>query len=387
MHSKIVDISLRYRFFVILGVIGITALGIYQYSQLPVDAFPDISPVMVPVFAEAHGMAPEEVERLITFPIESAMNGLPGIRQIKSTSAFGMAVIYVYFQDDVDIYFARQIVSERLNEALAQLPEMHEPPALGPISTGLGQIFIYYLTLDPDVNTSGKDSSIYLREVNDWVVKYQLQTVPGVTDILSIGGYVLQYQIRINPHSLNKYKVGLEEVIEAVRENNRNAGGQFMLLGSEEYLVRGIGLLQDLEDIRNIHVKVIEGVPVKIGDLAQVSYGKEIRRGVVSRNGSEEVVSGIVLQLYGQNTSKVIERLYDKIPEVQASLPEGVTLVSYYEQAELVRQATWTVKKALLQGAVLVVMCAYVDNFHAADGNLGESHVFRRYRHWYRYAW
>ena len=359
MHSKIVDISLRYRFFVILGVIGITALGIYQYSQLPVDAFPDISPVMVPVFAEAHGMAPEEVERLITFPIESAMNGLPGIRQIKSTSAFGMAVIYIYFKDDVDIYFARQIVSERLNEALAQLPEMHEPPALGPISTGLGQIFIYYLTLDPDVNTSGKDPSTYLREVNDWVVKYQLQTVPGVTDILSIGGHVLQYQIRINPYSLNKYKVGLEEVIEAVRENNRNAGGQFMLLGSEEYLVRGIGLLQDLEDIRNIHVKVIEGVPIKIDDLAQVSYGKEIRRGVVSRNGSEEVVSGIVLQLYGQNTSKVIERLYDKIPEVQASLPEGVTLVPYYEQAELVRQATWTVKKALLQGAVLVIIVLF----------------------------
>ena len=359
MHSKIVDISLRYRFFVILGVIGITALGIYQYSQLPVDAFPDISPVMVPVFAEAHGMAPEEVERLITFPIESAMNGLPGIRQIKSTSAFGMAVIYIYFKDDVDIYFARQIVSERLNEALAQLPEMHEPPALGPISTGLGQIFIYYLTLNPDVNTSGKDPSTYLRELNDWVVKYQLQTVPGVTDILSIGGHVLQYQIRINPYALNKYKIGLEEVIEAVRENNRNAGGQFMLLGSEEYLVRGIGLLQDLEDIRNIHVKVIEGVPIKIDDLAQVSYGKEIRRGVVSRNGSEEVVSGIVLQLYGQNTSKVIERLYAKIPEVQASLPEGVTLVPYYEQAELVRQATWTVKKALLQGAVLVVIVLF----------------------------
>ncbi len=147
MHKKIVDISLRYRFFVILGIIAITVFGIYQYSQLPVDAFPDISPVMVPIFAEAHGMAPEEVERLITFPIESSMNGLPGVKQIKSTSAFGMAVIYVYFEDDVDIYFARRIVSERLNEALAQLPEMHEPPALGPISTGLGQIFIYYLIL------------------------------------------------------------------------------------------------------------------------------------------------------------------------------------------------------------------------------------------------
>ena len=368
MHNKIVDISLRYRFFVILGIIGITVLGVYQYSQLPVDAFPDISPVMVPVFAEAHGMAPEEVERLITFPIESSMNGLPGVRQIKSTSAFGMAVIYVYFEDDVDIYFARQIVSERLNEALAQLPEMHEPPALGPISTGLGQIFIYYLTIAPDVDTGGKDPTTYLREINDWVVKYQLQTVPGVTDILSIGGYVLQYQIRINPHALNKYKISLEEVVASVRENNKNAGGQFMLLGSEEYLVRGIGLLQDLDGIRNIHVKVIEGLPIKIGDLAEIAYGKEIRRGVVSRNGSEEVVSGMVLQLYGQNTSKVIESLYAKIPEVQASLPGGVSLVPYYEQAELVRQATWTVKKALLQGTVLVmiVLFCFLGNFRSA---------------------
>jgi len=368
MHNKIVDISLRYRFFVILGIIAITTLGVYQYSQLPVDAFPDISPVMVPVFAEAHGMAPEEVERLITFPIESSMNGLPGVKQIKSTSAFGMAVIYVYFEDDVDIYFARQIVSERLNEALAQLPEMHEPPALGPISTGLGQIFIYYLTIGPDVDTDGKDPTTYLREINDWVVKYQLQTVPGVTDILSIGGHVLQYQIRINPHALNKYKISLEEVVASVRENNKNAGGQFMLLGSEEYLVRGIGLLQNLDDIRNIHVKIIEGVPIKIGDLAEIGYGNEIRRGVVSRNGSEEVVSGMVLQLYGQNTSKVIESLYAKIPEVQASLPAGVNLVPYYEQSELVQQATWTVKKALLQGTVLVIIVLFVflGNFRAA---------------------
>jgi heavy metal efflux system protein len=368
MHKKIIDISLRYRFFVILAIFGITLLGIYQYTQLPVDAFPDISPVMVPVFAEAHGMAPEEVERLITFPIESAMNGLPGIKQIKSTSAFGMAIIYVYFEDDVDIYFARQIVSERLSEASAQLPEMHEPPALGPISTGLGQIFIYYLTMDPDVDTNGKEASTYLREINDWVVKYQLQTVRGVTDILSIGGHVLQYQIRINPHALNKYKISLEEVVESVRENNKNAGGQFMLMGSEEYLVRGIGLLQGLEGIRNIHVKVIEGAPIKIGDLAEVAYGKEIRRGVVSRNGSEEVVSGMVLQLYGQNTSKVIERLYAKISEVRASLPDGVHLHPYYEQAELVREATGTIKKALLQGAILVVIVlfCFLGNFRSA---------------------
>lgn len=360
MHSKIVHMSLHYRFFVILGILGITALGIYEYNQLPVDAFPDISPVMVPVYAEAHGMAPEEVERLITFPIESAMNGLPGVEQIKSTSAFGLAVIYIYFKDDIDIYFARQIVAERLSEALAQLPEMHEPPKLGPISTGLGQIFIYYLTMDEDTDTQGKDPAVYLREINDWVVKYQLQTVPGVTDILSIGGHVLQYQIRVNPHLLNKYGVGLEDIVSAVTKNNKNAGGQFMVMGSEEYLVRGIGLLEGLEDIRNIHIKVVDGNPVKIMNIAEVEYGKEIRRGVVSRNGSQEVVSGIVMKLFGTNTSQAIEGLYKKIPDVQKALPKGVNLVPYYEQSELIDQATWTVKKALLQGAVLVIIVLFL---------------------------
>jgi len=360
MHNKIVHISLHYRFFVVLGILAITALGIYQYNHLPVDAFPDVSPIMVPVFAEVHGMAPEEIERLITFPIESSMNGLPGVKQIKSTSAFGMAVVYVYFEDDVDIYFARQIVSERLNEALSQLPDMPEPPALGPISTGLGQIFIYYLTMDEDTETEGKDPATYLREINDWVVKYQLQTVHGVTDILSIGGHVLQYQIRVNPHLLNKYGIGLEDIVGAVNENNENAGGQFMVVGSEEHLVRGIGLIEDLEGIRNIHVKVVGGVPVKIRDIAEVEYGKEIRRGVVSRNGNQEVVSGIVMKLFGTNTSKAIELLYEKIPEVQRALPDGIELVPYYEQAELVDQATWTVKKALLEGAILVIIVLFI---------------------------
>ena len=368
MDQKVVDISLRYRFLVVIGIVVVLGYGAYQYTRLPVDAFPDISPIMVPIFAEAHGMAPEEVERLIVFPIESAMNGLPGVTQIKSTSAFGMAVVYVYFDDATDMYFARQIVSERLNQALAQLPEMHELPSLGPISTGLGQIFIYYLTLEPGADTQGKDADTYLREINDWVVKYQLQTVPGVTDILSIGGHVLQYQVRIDPNALSRFSVGLEEIVEAIRRNNRNAGGQFMVLGHEEYLVRGVGLLQDLQDIREIHVKTDGGVPIRIGDLAEVRYGQEIRRGVVSRNGTQEVVSGMVLQLYGENTSKVIERLYEKVPEVQASLPKGVRLVPYYEQAELVEQATWTVKKALLEGAalVLIVLVLFLGNVRSA---------------------
>lgn len=357
MIDNIIESSLRLPGLIILATVAIIGLGTYQYRKMPVDAFPDISPIMVPVFAEAHGMAPEEVERLIAYPIESAMNGLPGVEQIKSTSAFGMAVVYVYFDDDTDIYFARQLVAERMAGAMAELPDMHEPPALGPISTGLGQIFLYYLTADPDrVNTEGKPVNTWLRELNDWVIKFKLQTVPGVTDILSIGGHVLQYQVKVDPDRLRKYDLTLEGLVTAVNENNRNVGGQFLVLGSEEHLVRGVGLLEELEDIRSIPVKVEQGTPILLSDVADIEYGNEIRRGVVTRNGEDEVVSGMVLKLFGKNTSEVIERLYDKVDQVKESLPEGVELIPYYEQAELVRQATWTVKKALILGGILVLI-------------------------------
>ncbi len=360
MIDKLVEASLQAKGLVVLSVIAVIGYGAYQYQRMPVDAFPDISPIMVPVFAEGHGMAPEEIERLITYPIESAMNGLPGVTQIKSTSAFGLAVIYVYFKDSVDIYFARQLVAERLAAAAAELPELDEPPALGPISTGLGQIFIYYLTLDEDVDTEGKDPNTYLRELNDWVVKFQLKTVRGVTDILSIGGHVLQYQIRVDPDALLRYGLSLDDLVEAVRANNANVGGQFLVIGAEESLVRGLGLLQSLDDIRSIPVKVEDGVAIRLADIGDVVYGNEIRRGVVTRNGEQEVVSGIVLKLFGENTSQVIERLYEKVESVRASLPAGVSLIPYYEQAELVDQATWTVKKALVQGALLVFLTLFI---------------------------
>ena len=369
LEDRIIDTSLRTHGLVVIAVLGVIGYGVYAYSHMPVDAFPDISPIMVPVFAEAHGMAPEEVERLITYPIESAMNGLPGVRQIKSTSAFGMAVIYVYFHDDVDMYFARRLVGERLAAAMPHLPDMHEPPTLGPISTGLGQIFIYYLTATDQIDTEGKDVNTYLRELNDWVVKFQLQTVPGVTEILSIGGHVLQYQIRVKPYALRKYDLTLEELVEAVQANNDNAGGQFLVIGSEEHLVRGLGLLGDLEGIRSIPLKVVNGVAVRISDVAEVAYGREIRRGVVSLNGEGEVVSGMVLKLFGENTSEVIERLNAKVEELRESLGQrGVDLVAYYEQAELVEQATWTVKKALLIGAglVLLTLAVFLGNLRTA---------------------
>ena len=368
MINRMVESSLRLPGLVIIVLIAIIGLGIYQYNRMPVDAFPDISPIMVPVFAEGHGMAPEEIERLITYPIESAMNGLPGVTGIKSTSAFGLSVIYVYFEDDTDIYFARQVVAERLSSVIPELPEMDELPVLGPISTGLGQIFLYYLTLDESVDTGGKDPNTYLRELNDWVVKFKLQTIPGVTDILSIGGHVLQYQIRVNPNSLWEYGLTLADLVDAVNANNRNVGGQFLVVGSEEYLVRGIGLVESLDNIRNIAVKEDDGRPIFLTDVAEVEFGNEIRRGVVSHNGEKEVVSGIVLKLFGENTSEVIERLYTKVEEVRQALPEGVELTPYYEQAELVENATWTVKKALLLAGLLIgiILVLFLGNVRTA---------------------
>ena len=352
---------------VVLAVIVIITIGIRQYKEMPVDAFPDVSPVMVSIFCESHGMAPEEIERLITWPIESTMNGLPGVTMVKSTSAFGLAVIYVYFEDSVDIFFARQLVSERLSAAVADLPELEEKPTLGPITTGLGQVFMYYLKADPKiVNTEGKDLNTWLRELNDWVIKYQLQTVKGVTDVLSMGGHVLQYQIRLDPQKLLKYKLTIKDVIEAVNANNRNAGGQFITTDSEEMVVRGIGLLDSIGEMSNIPIKTTDGNPVLLSNIAEIDFGNEIRRGAVVKDEGEEVVSGIVLKLYGTNTSKVISRLNEKIEQIKTNLPKGVELVPYYDQAKLVNNATNTVINAIWQGALLVVavLLLFIGNWH-----------------------
>jgi cobalt-zinc-cadmium resistance protein CzcA len=368
MIQKLIGEVLKNRGLVVVALLGVVVLGVVEYRRLDIEAFPDISPVMVSVFAEAGGMAPEEVEQLVAYPIESAMNGLPGTTLIKSTSAFGMAVVYVYFTDDTDIYFARQLVAERLNAAMADLPELDEPPMLGPISTGLGQIFLYYLELEEGADTGGLDRLTYLRDVNDWIVKRQLQTVPGVTEILSAGGHVLQYQIKLDPYLLLQYNLGMEDVVAAVQANNRNVGGQYLQLNSEEHLVRGIGFLRNLDDIRGITIKTFDGTPVSVADVAEVEHGPALRRGMVTVGKGKEVVSGIVMKLFGANSSQVIDELYGKVEQVQAGLPEGVRLVPYYEQADLVDNATHTVNVALMQGMVLVllVLFAFLGCFRAA---------------------
>ncbi len=355
--KRMIQFIVKAKWAFVLLMFCVIGYGAYCYKEISRDAFPDISPVMVPIFAEVPGLAAQEVEMMVVQPIESTMCGLPGVELVKSTSSFGLGVVYVYFNDSTDIYFARQLTAERLSASESLLPPGMPKPELGPISTGLGQVFIYYLQADKSlVDTEGKELNSYLRELNDFVVKRQLQTVPGVTAILSMGGDVLQYQIQLDPVKMRRYDVSMQDVARIVRENNRNVGGQYVEIGAEEYLIRGVGLLKTLDDIRNLTVKESDGIPVRMDQVARVAYGPDIRRGVVTRNGEEEVVAGIVLKLFGENTSKVIAALHRKIESVQGSLPKGVKIIPYYDQADLVNNASKTVESALAQGILLVIL-------------------------------
>ncbi len=341
---------------VILFLAALTlGVGWWSYRNLPLDAFPDVSPNLVQIFTETRGLAPEEVERYVTYPIEVAMNGLPGVKKIRSVSNFGLSVVNVYFEDDVDIYFARQVVNERLQEAREQIPEGFGEPQMGPITTGMGQI-LYYLVED----TTGESDLMKLREVQDWIIKYNLQTVPGVTEVLSLGGYVRQYQVLVHPSALLKYDLTLQDIAEAIRRNNANTGAQFIVKNSEELLVRSVGMIHSLEDLARVVVKVEDGQPVYLRDVATLTFGGEIRRGLATMNGTREVVAGIVLKLFGENTSKVIQRVKERIQDINRMLPPGIRTLAYYDQAKLVRKSIETVSSALLQGIVLIILVQFL---------------------------
>ncbi|MGB1800883.1 MAG: efflux RND transporter permease subunit [Gammaproteobacteria bacterium] len=325
--------------------------GYRAYTQLPIDAFPDVSPNLVQVFTETEGLAPEEIEMYVTYPVEVAMTGLPGIDNVRSISNFGLSVVNVYFDDDIDIYFARQLVNERLQEAREQIPEGFGDPVMGPISTGMGLILFYYLE-----DTTGQYSLIELREIQDWIVKFNLQTVPGVTEILGIGGFEKQFHVEINPDALLRYSVSLNEVIGRIRANNLNVGAQFIEKNSEEFIVRSVGLAKGIDDLNNIIVKTVDGSPIFLGDLADIKMGGAIRRGLQTRNGVEEVIAGMVIKLFGTNSSTVIADVEKRLGEVNKILPEGIRIVPYYEQKSLVEACVKTVTDALVQGVALVVI-------------------------------
>ncbi len=352
MINNIVNFSLKQRLLIVMGAIIVMVAGVFSFKGLPIDAFPDVTPALVQVFTETEGLAPEEVEKLITYPIEVAMNGLPNIKKIRSISNFGLSVVNVYFKDGTDVYFARQLVQERLVQASGAIPEGLGEPGMGPISTGMGQILFYYL------DGSGYDQTA-LRTIQDWIIKFNLQTVPGVTEILSIGGDVKQYQVLVDPNRLMKYELSLHDIVTAVEENNLNVGASFLEKGKEEFLVRSVGWVSTIQDIGNIIITTRESTPVFLRDVARVQFGPEIKRGTSTRDGIGEIVVGFILKLYGQNTSFVIDAVKERIRQINDILPEGVGLIPYYDQADLVEKCVSTVKSALFQGIVLVMLVLF----------------------------
>ncbi len=363
--NTLVQLALRQRFLVITFALGVVGFGIYSMTKLNVEAFPDVTNIQVQINSSAPGLAAVEVEQLITFPIETVMNGLPDVVEVRSISKTGLSVVTVVFADDVDTYFARQLVLERLQVARERIPPGLGDPEMGPITTGLGQIYKYILV--------GEGRSVMeLRTLNDWVVKFQLRAVPGVTDVLSSGGEVRQYQVRVDPNRMLSYGLTLSDLRDAIAANNENVGGWYLEGDQQQTVIRGVGLVSGgrdgLKDIESIVLSSVNGTPVFIRDLAEVAYGPEIRQGAVTLNGEGEVVMGIVLQLKGANTKRVIEAVREKIESIQESLPEGVRIVPIYDQSVLVDKAVETVTDALKEAAILiaVVLFLFLWNVRAA---------------------
>tara|TARA_R110002012_G_scaffold149408_1_gene308428 strand:- start:933 stop:2138 length:1206 start_codon:yes stop_codon:yes gene_type:complete len=351
-----------------IAAFAMTLGGLFAFRALPVDAFPDVTPALVQVFTETEGLAPEEVERYVTYPIETAMSGLPKLKNMRSlahdltgeiymrsVSNFGLSVVNLYFEDGTDVYFARQVVGERLAEARGNIPDGFGDPQMGPISTGLGLILYFRLE-----DQTGARNLVEMREIQDWIVKYQLQTVAGVTEVLSLGGYEKQYQVRLDPDALLAYDIQIAEVISALERGNKTEGAQFLEIGSEQYTVRGVGLAKTISDLAEIVVNVEDGRTVRVRDLGHIIVGGGVRQGLATANGEGEVVAGLVLKLYGTNTSDVIARVQKRFEEINASLPDGVLAVPYYDQGTLVNKASATVTTALWQGAVLVALVVFV---------------------------
>ena len=351
MTQNIIHFVLRNR--LLLLVIGALVIGggYLSYTKLPVNAFPDVSPNLVQVYTVTEGLAPEEIEKYVTYPVEAAMNGLPGIEKIRSVSNFGLSVVSIYFEDGMDIYFARRLVEERLREAREQIPEGFGEPEMGPISTGMGLVLFYYLEDETGTRTLEE-----IRSIQDWLVKFHLQTVPGVTEVLGIGGYEKQYQVIVHPDNLLRYDLSLAEVIDKIKANNLNVGAQFITKNSEEFVVRSVGLASSIGDLENIVVKSEGGTPVFLKQLADIEVGGAIRRGLQTRDGIQEVVAGTVIKLFGTNSSAVIGRVEEKMEEINKILPEGVKIVPYYQQRTVVEACAATVRDALFAGILLVVL-------------------------------
>jgi len=358
MLNSLVEASLRYKFLVIVSFAVVAFLGWRAVVTVPIDAFPDVTPVQVNIYTEAAGLAAEDVEELLTFPVESGMAGLPGVQEIRSVSLFGLSYVSVYFEDSLDIYFARRLVMERLQEVGDRLPEGYGKPEMGPNTSGLGQVF-WYTVERADKVLKEDVSNMDLRSLQDWQVRLMLRTAPGVDDVMSWGGEERQFQVVIDPLRLIEYDLSFREVMEVIERNNGQVGGQYINQGAEQYLVRGLGLVENETDIGNIVVKVEDGTPVFLRDVADIKQQPALRFGAVTRDG-EEVVLGMALARIGENAKNVVEAVKEKFAIVESALPEGVELRPVYERTDLVDKATGTAVKALVEGSILVAIILFL---------------------------
>jgi len=349
MH-RLVEFSLHNRFLIIVLTLLLIAMGVWAMQQLPIDAVPDITPNQVMILTAAAGLSPVEVEQFITFSVETAMSGLPGIEEIRSVSRGGLSAVTVFFEEGMDIYFCRQLVMERLPHASELIPEGLGRPEMGPISTGLGEIYQF------EVRGEGY-SLMELRSVLEWDIGFQLRSVPGVVEVNSFGGELKTYEVQLDADRLVSYKLPLSAVFTALEENNANSGGAYIEHNQEQYVVRGEGLINSLDDIANIVVSATaSGTPVYLRDLGEIRFAPMVRQGAATRDGRGEVVTGIVMMLMGENSRVVTERVDARLAEIAQTLPPGITVETYYNRANLVQQTIETVRANLIEGAALVVV-------------------------------
>ncbi len=349
MH-RIIELSLDNRFLVMVLVLLLIGAGTQALLNLPIDAVPDVTPNQVQILTNAPGLSPLEVEQFITFPVETGMSGLPGITRIRSVSRFGLSAVTVYFEEEMDIYFARRLVMERMPEARDAIPPGMGIPEMGPISTGLGEIYQF------EVKGEGY-SLMELRSILDWDIAFKLRSVPGVVEVNSYGGELKTYEVQVDPDKMVNYKIPMSLLFEALENNNANAGGAYIVKNQEQYLVRGEGLIQSIEEIENIVLTATEdGTPVYVKNVAGVALAPMVRQGAVTRDGRGEAVTGVVMMLIGENSRVVAERVKNKVEEITQSLPPGVTIDTYYDRTDLVRKTIRTVVTNLSEGGLLVIL-------------------------------
>ena len=356
MVQKLIELALRNMLVVLLLAGGLFAYGIYSVKQNPIDAIPDLSENQVIVFTEWMGRSPQVMEDQVTYPLVSNLQGIPKIKNIRGTSMFGMSFVYVIFEDNVDIYWARTRVLERLNFAQRLFPQ-GVTPTLGPDGTGVGHIYWYHLNA-PKMNLGEQ------RALQDWYIKFALQTVPGVAEVASFGGFEKQYQLVVDPVKLQYYNISLMDVMNKVKANNNDVGGRKFEMADMAYIIRGLGYIKSKEDVENIALNNYNGIPVRVKDIGSVQMGGDLRLGIFDMDGKGEVVGGIVVMRYGENANKVIEAVKAKMKEVEKGLPEGVTFKTSYDRSTLIQEAVQSVKGTLIEEMIAVSLIVLIFLFH-----------------------